>query len=235
MSDAGPDLPPPIAAIFDLDGTLIDSAHDLADAVNEVLAERRLPTHGVDEIRRWIGEGAERLMERALAGGQDRPMPADETTHAVARFRAIYATRSTRHTVLYPDALEVLDRCAAARIPLAILTNKPTNQTAPILHHFGLDRRVVAWLGGDSPFGRKPDPRPLLALLDRMGVGNDPASRAATWMVGDSITDIRVAHAAGARSIAVRGGYDDADPLDRCQPRPDRLIGSLNDLLRWLP
>lgn len=217
------------ALIFDLDGTLVDSAADLADAVNEALADRSLPQWPVGTIRCWIGEGAERLMARALAAGNGGREPtAEATSAALADFRRIYAARCTRRTTLYPGAVEVLDAARAAGLPLAILTNKPAGQTETILRHFGLAERVATWLGGDSSFGRKPDPAPLVEIARRLGVAAaDPVT---VWMIGDSITDIRVAKAAGATAIVVRGGYDDAEPIDRCDPRPDRILASLNEL-----
>ena len=113
------------AVVFDLDGTLVDSAHDLADAVNEVLDQRHLPQWPVATIRRWIGEGAERLMERALVGGDSERRPAaEETARAVSEFRAIYLGRCTAHTTLYPGAIEALVAARTAGLPTAILTNR---------------------------------------------------------------------------------------------------------------
>ncbi|MBL9120779.1 MAG: HAD hydrolase-like protein [Phycisphaerae bacterium] len=231
-------LPLPGIVVFDLDGTLIDSAADLADAVNDVLARRRLQTWPVGAIRCWIGEGAERLMERALSGGNDANRPSStETAAAVAEFRAVYAMRCTRHTTPYPGALEVLASLRSAGHLTAILTNKPANQTELILHSFGLDRLVDAWLGGDSAFGRKPDPRPLQMVVAHAveKTGSRCRKGPEVWMIGDSVTDIRTAHAAGGTSIVVRGGYDDADPIDRCQPRPHRIIDSIREVLRLVP
>ncbi len=226
-------LPAAHAVVFDLDGTLVDSAHDLADAVNEVLVRRDLPQWPVATIRRWIGEGAERLMERALVGGDTERRPAaEETARAVSEFRAIYLGRCTVHTTLYPGAIEALEAARSAGLPTAILTNKPAAQTAVILRHYGLDRLVDAWFGGDSPFGRKPSPAGLLALAERLGVSSAPPD--AVWMVGDSITDVRTAHAARATAVAVRGGYDDASPIDTCQPPPAVMLESLREFAALL-
>lgn len=226
-----PALPRPSAIVFDLDGTLVDSAADLAAAVNEVLGERGLPIHTVATIRTWIGEGAERLIERALAGGDPGRAPShDAVAAALLDFRRVYAAGCTRSTTLYPGAEEILAALRARGLPTAILTNKPANQTATILRHFGLDRLVDAWIGGDSEFGRKPDPRALWELARRLCRCAAPAMPH-VWLVGDSITDIRTARAAGGTAIVVRGGYDDADPVDRCTPRPDWIAAGLGEVL----
>jgi phosphoglycolate phosphatase len=235
-------LPSPHFIVFDLDGTLIDSAHDLADAVNDVLARRGLTLPSIDAIRRWIGEGAELLVERALIAGRDQPGVAQaqptrhEIAQAVVEFRSIYATRCTNHTRLYDGAVDVMEAIRRHGLPTAILTNKPANQTATILHFFGLTRLVDGWLGGDSEFGRKPDPRPLRALVKSVSLAV-PASAMARqptwpniWLVGDSATDIRTAHAAAAIALAVRGGYDDAEPIDECTPPPHRVLQSIREL-----
>lgn len=226
-----PALPRPSAIVFDLDGTLVDSAADLAAAVNDVLGDRALPTHGVATIRTWIGEGADRLIERALAGGDPSRAPThDAIAAALVDFRRVYAAGCTRSTTLYPGAQETLAALRERRLPTAILTNKPANQTATILRHFGLDRLVDAWIGGDSELGRKPDPRALCELARRLCRGAPPAMPH-IWLVGDSITDIRTARAAGGTAIVVRGGYDDADPIDRCTPRPDWIAAGLGEVL----
>jgi phosphoglycolate phosphatase len=221
----------PEAIVFDLDGTLVDSAADLAIAVNDMLAARGLRTWSVGDIRRWIGEGAERLVARALtaslsAGGAFRDPDRLVIEQGLQAFRLRYAAGCTGQTTLYPGAIEALDFARSAGCRVAILTNKPSEQTETILRHFGLDRRLDAWLGGDSPFGRKPNPAPLRELARRCGVHD----LGRVWLVGDSVTDIRTAKAAGARAIAVRGGYDDADPIEACDPRPDQIIADLEAL-----
>ncbi len=231
MNASTPGLGSPEAIVFDLDGTLVDSAADLALAVNAMLAARGLRTWSVGDIRRWIGEGAERLVARALAAslglnGASHEPDAMLIEAGLADFRRRYAAACTEQTTLYPGALEALDVALSAGCRVAILTNKPTDQTETIIRHFGLDRRLDAWLGGDSRFGRKPSPAPLLELARRCGV--DDLQR--VWLVGDSVTDIRTAKAAGAWAIAVRGGYDDADPIDRCTPQPDRIIATIGDI-----
>jgi phosphoglycolate phosphatase len=222
----------PRVIVLDLDGTLIDSARDLADAVNEVLEHRGRSPWPVATIRRWIGQGAERLMERALSGGDDHPQPdPGETAEALAAFRSIYASSCTRHTTLYDGAIETLQTLRARGLRTAILTNKPANQTATILKAYGLDELTDAWLGGDSPFGRKPSPQALVALVGQLDPNGPVAS---AWMVGDSVTDIQTARAAGCVAVAVRGGYDDADPIERCQPQPDHMLDRLSGVLSLL-
>ncbi|MDZ4756062.1 MAG: HAD hydrolase-like protein [Phycisphaerae bacterium] len=114
-------------------------------------------------------------------------------------------------------------------------TNKPSAPRRRIMEHFEIMSRVDAWLGGDAAVGRKPDPAPLLALAANVGgIGRETPDPATIWMIGDSVTDIATARNAGAVAIAVRGGYDDAAPIDRCTPRPDRTIHRLSELGRLI-
>lgn len=235
MTDLPRGLASPEAIVFDLDGTLVDSAADLAVAVNGMLTARDLRAWPVSDIRRWIGEGAERLVARALAAsraadGKASDLPDELVVEGLADFRVRYAAACTLQTTLYPGALDALAVARSTGRRVAVLTNKPSDQTETIIRHFGLDGRLDAWLGGDSPAGRKPNPAPLLEVLRRCGLRPTEEAVRRSWLIGDSITDIRTAKAAGAVAIAVRGGYDDADPIDRCEPRPDWIIDGLGEL-----
>ena len=150
--------------IFDLDGTLVDSVADIAFAANAVLAGRGLRTLATDAFIPLIGEGARRLMERALiAGGGDA---AEEPEDALAAFLAGYAANLTRETVAYPGAAAVIETLAAAGYRQAVCTNKPYAHAQTILARLGLDRHLTVIVGGDSvPGVRKPDPRMLAPIL----------------------------------------------------------------------
>jgi len=186
---------------FDLDGTLVDSSRDLADSVNELLAELGASMLPRESITKMIGEGARVLIHRALAAS-GRP----DTPDALARFLAIYDTRLLAHTLPYDGVAEVV-RHARRHARTAVLTNKPFKPTEKILDGLGLRDLFDDVIGSDGPFPRKPDPAALRALMERAA-----ATPARTLMVGDSKIDYETATNASARSCIVSYGFND-DPL----------------------
>jgi 2-phosphoglycolate phosphatase, prokaryotic len=187
--------------VFDLDGTLVDSVDDIAFAANAVLFARGLRPQPTDAYIPMIGEGARRLMERALAVAGDGS--ADDVDEALAAFLAIYAGNLTRATVAYPGVAETLAALAAAGFRQAVCTNKPEPHARTILSRLDLDEHFAVIVGGDSvPGVRKPDPRVLAPILEALQL---PA--AAAVLIGDSKTDVALARAAGMRVIVRAGGY----------------------------
>lgn len=184
--------------MFDLDGTLVDSLGDIAHHLNDALAERGLPTHEPARIGTWVGEGTDKLVERAVA----RPELRAEVATA---YRARYRSHPVIHTHVYPGIAEVLD---GLTVPHAILSNKPHDLTVAIAQrllarwHFG----AVAGEGEGRP--RKPDPAGALALLRQLGVAPGDAV-----MIGDSEIDIATARATGMHSVAVTWGFRPRDRL----------------------
>ena len=211
----------PQAILFDLDGTLIDSAPDIAAAVNELLAQDALPPLSVDAVRGMIGNGVKKLVERAYAASGE-PVEADGLDQATDRMMGIYGKHLTRHTVAMPGAMEMVAAYHGARVKIGVVTNKPEAFTHEILKHFGIDEQVAVVVGGDTGPARKPAPDMLHHALAAMGV---PASRA--LMVGDSPADIGAAKAAFMASVAVHGGYTTV-PADELGA--DRVISSLLEL-----
>lgn len=191
------DSPMPLI-VFDLDGTLIDSRRDLADAANALILEHGGTPLPVEDITAMIGEGAALLVRRALrAAGHG----AADAEVALKRFLELYDERLLVHTRLYEGTREALETLAA-RAPLAILTNKPQRPTERILDGLGIARFFRWVVGGDTPLPRKPDPAGLVSL-----VAAAAATAAATIMVGDSVIDLRTARAAGTRVCLVRYGF----------------------------
>jgi phosphoglycolate phosphatase len=226
----------PRVVVFDLDGTLVDSLGDLTAAIAAVMEARRRPAWPAERVRRWIGEGAELLVAKALTDGRPHEADPAEVRRALDEFRTVYFERATVETTLFDGAHAALDAVRALGIRTAILTNKPARPTEAILRHFDLLRRCDAWLGGDGPLGRKPDPKPLVDVAARAlgGAPLDPRDHARIWLVGDSATDIRTAHNAKATAIAVRGGYDAAEPIDECDPGPHRVLERLAEVAELL-
>ncbi len=192
----------PRAILFDLDGTLIDSAPDIAAAVNELLAGRGLPEQSLDAVTKMIGDGMPTLVERAFrAAGQS--LEGAALKQAQTDMMPIYMRHTTQLTTVYPGVRETLDALKArSRVKMAVVTNKPQAATVAVLDHFGLTSYFDAIVGGDAVENRKPAPDALFLALDQLGV---PAEIAA--MVGDSEADIAAGNAAGVMAVLVLGGY----------------------------
>jgi phosphoglycolate phosphatase len=196
----------PALVIFDLDGTLVDSLPDIAGALNEALAEAGRPPLPAHQIRGFVGDGAAKLVQRALAPD------AGAVDVVTARFRHFYALRLHAETRPYPGIAPVLGRLAAA-MPLAVVTNKPAELARPLLAALGLDMFFADVVADGDGFARKPAPDAGLWLLTRHGV----AAQAAL-VVGDGLPDMRFARALGARAAAVTWGYVEPDDLRAEQP-----------------
>lgn len=189
------------AVIFDLDGTLIDSEPDLRAGLNRLFDElgRRHVTR--DEVVMMVGDGVPKLVERGLdaTGG----IPADGLDAHVARFLEFYEGAAADLTEPFPGAGDILRDLKAAGARLGICTNKPEAPTHEILASFGFDAHIDAVVGGDTLGDiRKPDPRHLAAVLEKLGVSADRAV-----MVGDNANDVATARGLGVPAIAVAFGY----------------------------
>ncbi len=192
------------ALLFDLDGTLVDSAEDLMDALNEVLVGEGLRRVSGAEVRSMIGDGALKLVERGLVetGGDLR-----RSDELLAIFLKIYEPRSSRKTRPYPGVLDTLGGLRKSGLHLAIVTNKPEVATRLITNALGLTPFFGAVVGGDTLPERKPHRAPVEEALRRLGVGASEA-----LMVGDSCHDVEAAHAAGLKAAVVSYGYAHGDP-----------------------
>lgn len=206
---------------FDLDGTLIDSARDLTESVGEMLDAYGAAPLPLAEVVTMVGEGAPLLVRRALARA-GLQAPPDE---ALARFMQIYDRRLLVHTVAYPGVAEALTR-AVRRGPLAVLTNKPLGPTIGVLESLGLRGFFSRIIGGDSEYGRKPDPTGLLSLQALA-----PGERLV--MVGDSPADWNVAVNAGCRFVFARYGFG-APKFGDAPPATEYVIDHARELDRVL-
>ncbi len=188
-----------MAVIFDLDGTLIDSAPELHKAANALLAEEGLAPQSREQVTSFVGEGARVLTQRVMqAAGQS---PDDAALDALTqRLVAHYAALPAGASALYPGVAAELARLAGLGHLMGLCTNKPLAPTQAILSAHGLGHRFGAVVGGDSLGVRKPDPAPLLEAAARLG-----SDRAV--MVGDSEIDAETAERAGAPFILFTRGY----------------------------
>jgi len=188
----------PYSVIFDLDGTLIDSAPDIHATANRVMTARGHAAFTQAEVRSFVGRGAPNLVARLMAA-RDRPVDGPEFDAVLADFLHQYESAVTLTTV-YPHALTALQDLASGGAKLGICTNKPLAPTLAVLRHFGIDHLFATILGGDSLPQRKPDPAPLLAAVAQMGGG--PAV-----FVGDSEVDAETAERAGLPFLLFSEGY----------------------------
>jgi phosphoglycolate phosphatase len=187
-----------ILAVFDLDGTLIDSRRDLADSANELLAEYGAPPLTESAVVAMVGCGAATLVKRVIvAAGVDAPLE-----EALPRFLSLYDRRLTRHTRPYAGVPAMLDDLHGQQIALALLTNKPLVQSVSILDTFGLSRYFRWVVGGDGPWPRKPAPDGMRFLMNQASVG--PSE---TMLIGDSSVDLQTSRNAGVRVCLARYGF----------------------------
>jgi phosphoglycolate phosphatase len=189
------------AVVFDLDGTLVDTAPDLHAHLNEMLAELGRPGLALDEVRPMIGDGARMLLRRGLdeSGG----MPASVDLEVLfAEFLRRYTARPLRFGATFDGVPHALQTLKAAGIKLGICTNKPQAPTDRLLAELDLARHFPVVIGGDSLPVRKPDPGHLQAVLDRLG-----AEPGRAVLVGDSANDVSAAAAIGMPCVLVSFGY----------------------------
>jgi phosphoglycolate phosphatase len=196
------------AVIFDLDGTLVDTAPDLVGALNTVLHEQRLPSLPLMTARVMVGRGAMALIEQGFAAAGETLDDAAKPP-LLARFIDIYLARIADESRPFDGVIEALDTLAAAGAALAVCTNKRTDLSLALLDALGLTSRFTAVVGADKAPAAKPDPRHLFAAISAAGGAPDRA-----LMVGDSASDIGAARAADVPSIVVSFGYTEIAPAE---------------------
>jgi phosphoglycolate phosphatase len=185
--------------VFDLDGTLVDTAPDLIGSLNVLLHEQGLPLCPREAVHGLVGRGARQMIQRGFAEA-GRALGEDEAPALVTRFIEIYLARIARDSRPFPGALAAMDALAAAGARLAVCTNKRTDLSVALLDALDLSARFSAIVGADMAPAAKPDPRHLTFTVEAAGGGRG-------LMVGDSNNDIDAARAAGLPSIAVSFGY----------------------------
>ena len=226
---------------FDLDGTLVDSAPGLTAAVDSALYALELPTAGEARVVTWIGNGADVLMQRALAwslqeratqrAAQGKPaidgadIPQEEQQRMLRKlFDRYYADVAEEGSHLFPAVADTLAALHEKGLPLGLVTNKPTPFVAPILASLNIDRYFSMVIGGDDVQNKKPHPEPLLRVAEKLGVA--PADM---LFVGDSRNDIQAAAAAGCRSVGLTYGYNYGEAI--ADSHPDVVFDRFDDLL----
>ncbi len=216
----------PRALLFDLDGTLVHSLPDLADAVDATLQQYGLPPLTEALIAPMIGNGSRKLVERALQASSWCAAPAHSAEllqEAHERFLLHYRQRLCVRSSLYPGVAEQLSALQHAGIQLAVVTNKPIALVAPLLESLGIRHHFALLIGGDSLAEKKPSPLPLLHACAHLEV-----AVCDSIMVGDSRNDVAAAQAAAMRCIAVSFGYNHGEPV--AASAPDIVIDHFEQL-----
>lgn len=211
------------AAIFDLDGTLVDSLADLADSVNEVLASYGYPQHALASYRYFVGNGARLLLRRALPPGVNEA----RVDEALAQYKAVYARRMLVKTRPYPGIVELLTALAEKGVPLAVCTNKHHEAALEVvgaLFPQGLFSKV---LGDDGVRARKPDPAAVLSILADFGATPQEA-----LYMGDSEVDMETALRAGALPVGALWGFRPRAELEAAGGRV--LLAHPTELFRYV-
>ena len=218
-------LPKNIRAIlFDLDGTLIDTAPDIAAAVGATLRDLDRPLLHASEVRSYIGRGVDVLLHRVLTGARDGSAALDVHRQAREVFLDHYDTHNGRTAVVYPGVREGIAHARRLGLRLGCVTNKYQGFSESLLAQVGLADAFELVLGGDALPKGKPDPLPLLHAASLLGI--DPA---ACLMIGDSSNDALAARAAGMPVVLVDYGYSEDQPVGSIDC--DAVVGSIDDVV----
>lgn len=213
----------PEMVLIDVDGTLVDSVPDLAYCVDEMLKQLGMPAQGEAKVREWVGNGVERLTRRALVGQLDGEPDEDLFEKAYPLFLELYADNTCKRSCLYPGVTEGLAYLKQKGFKLGCVTNKAACFTEPLLQELGIFDDFAIVISGDTLAKKKPDPLPLYHGAEFFGVKPENA-----LMLGDSMSDVKAARAAGFQIICMSYGYNHG--IDIRQSNPDAVIDSMAEL-----
>jgi phosphoglycolate phosphatase len=213
----------PEMVLIDVDGTLVDSVPDLAFCVDEMMKRLDMPVRGEAAVRDWVGNGVERLTRRALVNQLDGEPDDALFEKAYPIFLDLYKDNTSKRSVLYPGVKEGLEYLKSKGYKLGCVTNKAEQFTVPLLKDLGVYDYFGIVVSGDTLEKKKPDPMPLLHVAEYFGVG--PAS---SLMIGDSVSDVKAARAAGFQIVCMSYGYNHG--VDIRDSGPDAVIDSMAEL-----
>jgi phosphoglycolate phosphatase len=221
----------PRVVLFDLDGTLIDTIPDLAEAIQRMLAEMRQPARSLQELTGFIGKGVGHLVQSALTVNRS-PKTEAEYAQGLAIFRRHYTQLNGVKSIIYPGVIETLTWLRTRNIGLGCVTNKSAEFTLPLLQQLDLAKFFGAVISGDSLPQKKPNPEPLWIACEKLGVPRQEASTAAL-MIGDSVNDALAARNANIPVWLMTYGYSEGIPLTGIDC--DGLITSMTELIEKFP
>ncbi len=217
--------------LFDLDGTLIETAPEICDAVNDTLRQFHLPVVSQQQVNDWIGHGTRTLLIQALAFAGDTTVDtvrqSDSLALIAAEFDQHYLRRCGTRSHLYPQVREVLQALRAQGVKLAVVTNKESRYTTTVLDAHQLTPVFDRVVSGDTLAAKKPDPAGINSCLAQFQV-----ERGRTLFVGDSSIDVATARNAGVPVWVLPYGYNMGEPIEACTP--DRVIADFTALLATL-
>ena len=217
----------PEMMLIDVDGTLVDSVPDLAYCVDTMMTELGRPVHGEAAVRIWVGNGVERLVRRALVGALDGEPDEADFERAYPIFLDLYADNTSKRSCLYPGVREGIDLLQAAGYKLGCVTNKAAQFTEPLLRDLGVADAFSIIISGDTLPKKKPDPMPLLHAAEFFGVAPE-----VSLMIGDSVSDVKAARAAGFQIVCMSYGYNHG--VDIRDAHPDAVIDSMVEIMPLL-
>ncbi|WP_197495796.1 phosphoglycolate phosphatase [Acidihalobacter yilgarnensis] len=214
----------PKLILIDLDGTLVDSVPDLAWCANETLIRLGMAPHDESAVRCWVGNGVDRLLERALVNDIDGMPDLELRARAIPIFYELYAEHTATRSRLYPGVEAGLDAFATLGCRIGCVTNKAERFTLPLLEKLGILGRFELVVSGDKLPERKPSPRPLLYAAEHFRVAPEDST-----MIGDSRSDVAAARAAGFQIVCVSYGYNHG--VDIREERPDAVVDSMDEVV----
>ena len=213
----------PEMILIDVDGTLVDSVPDLAFCVDAMMQQLGRPPRGETQVRNWVGNGVERLVRRALTGTLDGEPEESEFQRAYPIFLDLYAENTSQRSHLYPGIREGLDLLKSAGYKLGCVTNKAAQFTEPLLRDLGVRDDFSIVISGDTLPKKKPDPAPLLHGAEFFGCRPEQC-----LMIGDSVSDVHAARAAGFQIVCMSYGYNHGEDIRNYDP--DLVIDSMAEL-----
>ena len=213
----------PKMVLIDVDGTLVDSVPDLAYCVDRMMEALSLPARGEEQVRQWVGNGVERLVRRALIGQLEGEPDEALFERALPVFMDLYAENTSQRSGLYPGVEAGLEYLRGAGYALGCVTNKAARFTEPLLADLGIRDYFSIVVSGDTLARKKPDPLPLLHAAEHFGVEPSQA-----LMLGDSVSDVKAARAAGFQIVCMSYGYNHG--VDIREAHPDAVIDSMAEL-----
>lgn len=216
-------LKKPEMILIDVDGTLVDSVPDLTFCVDEMMKQLDMPFRGEALVRQWVGNGVERLVRRALIGQLDGEPDEALFERAYPIFIDLYSDNTSKRSRLYPGVREGLDYLHGSGYRLGCVTNKAARFTEPLLQTLGIYDHFAIVISGDTLPEKKPHPMPLLHAAEFFGV--EPAH---SLMIGDSVSDVKAARAAGFQIVCMSYGYNHG--IDIRDAHPDAVIDTMTQI-----